>query len=266
MSLPVVLIIGLGEIGKPLFNQIKKTYPQACGIDLQPVDITAPVALMHVCYPFTPTNSFIATTAEYARKYAPKVIIINSTVAPGTTRAIAARTGTPVVYSPVRGKHTNMAADLVHYHKFIAGTDDAAVTTVAAHFDNIGLHTTKLSTPEALELAKLLETTYFGLLIAFAQNMNRFAHACDADYNEIHKFFKEIDYLPHHLFTPGYIGGHCVMPNIALLKTQFTSELLDAIVASNQRQGEELGKTAVEREHSKDRIRITPRIIDEDAS
>ena len=78
-----------------------------------------------------------------------------------------------------------------------------------------------MSSPEALELAKLLETTYFGLLIAWAQEMNRFAETANADYLEVGKFFREIGYLPNVLFQPGFIGGHCVMPNIALLQQRF---------------------------------------------
>jgi UDP-N-acetyl-D-mannosaminuronate dehydrogenase len=97
-----------------------------------------------------------------------------------------------------------------------------------------------MSTPEALELAKLLETTYFGLLIAWAQEMNRFAGTVNADYLEVGKFFREIAYLPNVLFQPGYIGGHCVMPNIALLQQRFESEFLEVIKRSNKTRMAEL--------------------------
>ena len=49
--------------------------------------------------------------------------------------------------------------------------------------------------------------------------MNRFAETVNADYLEVGKFFREIAYLPNVLFQPGYIGGHCVMPNIASAST-----------------------------------------------
>ncbi len=256
---PVVVCIGLGEIGKPLFEHLRRADPTARGVDIDPVAISEPVSIMHVSYPFTPTSGFVETTVEYAKKYRPEVIVVNSTVVPGTTREIAARAGVPAVYSPVRGKHTKMAADLMKYRKFVAGEDAAATARVAAHFEAAGFSTGTMSTPEALELAKLLETTYFGLLIAFAQEMDRFARQKGADYQEIPRFFEEIDYLPPQVFLPGYIGGHCVMPNIALLKTQFRSELLDAVVSSNDRKGEELGRAAVAREHGKDRARIEPK-------
>ncbi|MBN1959832.1 MAG: hypothetical protein JW841_02695 [Deltaproteobacteria bacterium] len=258
MAEPIVLVIGLGEIGMPLFELIKKAYPKACGIDIKPAAITESVDYMHICYPYTPTNDFIEATEKYAKKYKPKTIIIHSTVVPGTTKNIALRTKIPTIYSPVRGKHSNMAADLLHYHKFVAGTDDEAVSKIASHFKKVGLKTTILSAPESLELAKLVETTYFGLLIAFAQNIERFAKACGADYNELHKFFGEVGYLPKHQFTPGYIGGHCIMPNIELLNSCFKSEILEAIKTSNEIKGIELGQAAINREHGKNRTRVTP--------
>ena len=103
-----------------------------------------------------------------------------------------------------------------------------------------GMNTKRISSTQTLELSKLLETTYFGLLIAWAQEMDRFAKKIDGNYNEITEFFKEISYLPPYVFQPGYIGGHCVMPNIQLLQDQFSSKFLDSIRSSNEQKGNEL--------------------------
>jgi hypothetical protein len=91
-----------------------------------------------------------------------------------------------------------------------------------------------LSSPEASELAKLTETTYFGLLIAFAQDVERYCDASGADYGEIVAFYEEISYLPRVKFFSGIIGGHCVMPNIEILGQFQKSVMLDAIKSSNQ--------------------------------
>ena len=66
-----------------------------------------------------------------------------------------------------------------------------------------------------------------------------------ASYDDINAFLKEIDYLPTNVF-PGHIGGHCVMPNIAILRNRFASAFLDAIVKSNESKEQELlvGATA----------------------
>jgi UDP-N-acetyl-D-mannosaminuronate dehydrogenase len=228
------LIIGLGEVGQPLWHVLKRDDPDTIGIDIEPAFIDVAIGIMHICFPFKDQAQFQSAVVDYARKYAPEIVVVHSTVVPGTTRAIEQASGIPTVYSPVRGKHTKMVDELYSYAKFVAGADARATERICDHFISAGVKAEMMSTPEALELAKLLETTYFGLLIAWAQEMNRFAGAVNADYLEIGRFFREIAYMPAVLFQPGYIGGHCVMPNIALLQQRFTSEFLDVIKSSNE--------------------------------
>lgn len=229
----VTLVIGIGEVGQPLREALEKARAGVIGIDMEPVTVDVSVGIMHVCFPFKDAAQFQDALVAYARKYSPEVIVINSTVVPGITRAIEAACMIPVVYSPVRGKHTKMLNELYNYVKFVAGADAEATERVMAHFESAGLRCEAMSSPEALELAKLLETTYFGLLIAWAQEMDRFAGAVNVDYLEIGRFFREIDYLPGVLFQPGYIGGHCVIQNIDLLQRRFQSDFLDAVKKSN---------------------------------
>jgi UDP-N-acetyl-D-mannosaminuronate dehydrogenase len=98
--------------------------------------------------------------------------------------------------------------------------------------------------PEVGELSKLVETTWLGVLIGWAQEVERMAAQCNASYDDVNAFIKEIDYLPTDIF-PGFIGGHCVMPNIAILRTKFASRFLDAIVESNESKEQESLVTAV---------------------
>lgn len=226
------VVVGLGEIGRPLLELIQ-TRHTAMGVDLDPVHIEGECEIMHICYPFQ-IDDFVKTTAEYIRKYRPGLTIVNSTVIPGTTRAIAAASGLPVVYSPVRGKHAHMKEELLHYVKFVGGLDRAGSEQAAEHFKTIGMKTRILSSPEAAELAKLSETTYFGVLITWAQEVERYCDQLGLDYDEIIAFYEEIKYLPPTAYFPGVIAGHCVMPNVKLLQTLFTSKLLDTIESSNQ--------------------------------
>jgi len=236
----VTLVVGLGEVGKPLYTILKRQEPRTVGIDIQPASVDETIGIMHICFPFFDAAQFQNAVVGYARKYSPKVVVINSTAVPGTTRGIESEIGIPCVYSPVRGKHTKMVDELLTYVKFVAGADANATEQVQDHFRAAGLKSETMSVPEALELAKLLETTYFGLLIAWAQEMNRFAETVDADYLEVGKFFREIAYLPGVLFQPGYIGGHCVMPNIELLQQRFQSEFLEVVKRSNESRRSEL--------------------------
>jgi UDP-N-acetyl-D-mannosaminuronate dehydrogenase len=239
---PVVLIVGLGEVGRPLSEILQKTY-ECVAVDIQPVSVNRPCSVMHVCYPFQ-IKDFAGTTARYTEQYRPELVIINSTVAPGTTRKVSeAIKGVPVVYSPVRGKHARMVSDMLKYAKFVAGFDAGSSQAAEEHFRKAGFKTDRFRTPEIAETSKLLETTYLGVLIAWAQEVERIAKHAGASFDEVNAFIKEIDFLPSHVF-PGVIGGHCVMPNIAILKTQLKSDFLNLIEMSDEQKRKESGVPA----------------------
>ena len=53
-------------------------------------------------------------------------------------------------------------------------------------------------------------------------------------YDEVVSFYEEIAFLPPVKYTPGVIGGHCIMPNIDILGTLMDSDLLAAVRSSNE--------------------------------
>jgi len=119
------------------------------------------------------------------------------------------------------------------YTKFVGAMNRDAGRRAAEHFHSLGMKTKILSSPEATELAKLTETTYFGLMIAWAQEVERYCDESGQDYNEVISFYEEIKFFPPVKYFPGVIGGHCVMPNIEILRKRYRSSLLEAIQASN---------------------------------
>jgi UDP-N-acetyl-D-mannosaminuronate dehydrogenase len=228
-----VVVAGLGEVGKPILELVSEQH-NAIGVDISPpVERIAQVDVLHVCYPFE-INDFVGETARYIERYKPALTIINSTVGIGTTRAISERTGTAVVNSPVRGKHACMLEELRLYTKFVGAADPEAGEQAARHFQSVGVNTTILSSPEATELAKLTETTYFGLMIAWAQEIERYCDQVGANYDEVVSFYEGIKFFPPVKYFPGIIGGHCVMPNIKILSRLDRSVILEAIEASNR--------------------------------
>ena len=236
MSEEVVIVAGLGEVGRPLLHILSRSY-ECVGIDVDPVRVDRPCSVLHVCYPFQ-MKDFVGTTVAYVDKFKPKLVIINSTIAVGTTRKVQQSVGVPVAYSPVRGKHAKMEQDMLHYQKFVVGRDSQATQLASQHFARAGFKVATFPTFEAGEVGKLLETTWLGMLVGWAQDVERMAAQCGASYEDVNAFVKEIDYLPKGVF-PGHIGGHCVMPNIAILRKAFSSRFLDAIVESNERKEKE---------------------------
>jgi len=227
------LVVGLGEVGGPLLEIIKGSQ-EAYGVDIQPTGPIPHCDIMHICFPYVDGEKFVAESVRYIGKYRPLLTIVNSTVGPGTTRAISEQAKADVVYSPVRGKHVKMKQDMLHYVKFVGALNPTAGQKACAHFQSIGMKTRLLGTPEAAELAKLTETTYFGLLIAWAQELERYCQKFGANYEEVISFYEEIGFFPPVKYFPGIIGGHCVMPNIKILKKSFRSDILDAIEKSNE--------------------------------
>lgn len=228
----VDLVVGLGEIGRPLSEILNQVYT-TCERDIAPVPVTEPVQVLHICYPYE-IGDFVGTTTSYVDEYKPDLTIIHSTVMPGTCRRISDRASCQIAYSPTRGKHTHMREDLLRYTKFVAGVEPGAAEAASQHLARAGFKVRTIGKCEGLEMAKLVETTYFGVLLAWAQEVERFAHSIEADYDEVMAMAEEVGYLPPVVFRPGYIGGHCVIPNTFLLEMVRPSPFLDLIRSSNE--------------------------------
>ncbi|MGA9720880.1 MAG: hypothetical protein WBQ86_00365 [Candidatus Binatus sp.] len=233
------LVVGLGEVGAALAAILDRN-ETVLRHDLDRVKIEEPIGTMHLCIPFQTPGQFETVALGYINRFQPALTIINSTVLPGTTRSLAEKSYRAVAYSPVRGKHVRMQEDLMRYFKYVAAPDRTVAADAEAHFQAAGMKTRRMAEVESLELAKLAETTYFGVCIAFAQEMNRYAERVGGDYTEAVDFFDEVDFLPRKRYFPGFIGGHCVIPNIKLLLEIAPSPALEAILDSNERRANEL--------------------------
>jgi UDP-N-acetyl-D-mannosaminuronate dehydrogenase len=229
-----VLVVGLGEVGKPLRTILSRHY-STVGIDIElPAEQIEHAYVMHICYPFE-IHDFVGETVRYIARFKPTLTIVNSTVAVGTTRKIAALSGADVVHSPVRGKHAHMQDEMLSYTKFIGALDSTAADNAARHLESSGFKTRILSSPETTELGKLAETTYFGMMIAWAQEIERYCDRTGTNYDEVISLFDEINFFPPVKYFSGIIGGHCVMRNIEILSRVERSALLRTIQDSNEK-------------------------------
>ena len=70
-------------------------------------------------------------------------------------------------------------------------------------------------------------------MIAWAQELERYCDRSGANYEELISFYEEIKFFPSVRYFPGVIGGHCVMPNIEILRKFDDSAILEAIQTSN---------------------------------
>lgn len=236
------LVVGLGEIGMPILTVLKKS-TNVVGFDIDPKKMNLkqfeatkndPISLLHFCIPYN--EKFEDIVIKTAKEKQPRGIVIHSTIKPYTTERIQKALDVPVIYSATRGVHKRMVKDLRRYTKFYSVYDGApnAKWIDRAYSDEMkkaGIKTKRMSSPLALELAKILvDTSYYGWLINYAQLTNMIAVEHKVDFDEMWTFSDEI-----HKFLgnrpkmyPGIIGGHCVLPNLDLMHNQ-TLDLIKEI-------------------------------------
>lgn len=254
-----VFVVGLGEVGSAIYSIIEDSGKfELYGYDIDPnktknsiEEIPKEVDIMHVCIPFPNKQKFAGIVEDYIKKFNPKLVIIHSTVAPGTTRLIHEATKKPIAFSPVRGKHPYLKEHIKYWPKWVAALDADALGRASKHLEELGLKVKKYGgTPESLELAKLFETIYRALLIAWWQEMHRITRHFGGDMKVIVEFIGEVheklrDRPP---MFPGYIGGHCLIPNTKILRSEYESKFLDIILESNELRAKELKNEDLKRE------------------
>ena len=235
------VILGMGEVGETLFNLLVDRKFDCIGIDLDNSKcknytenkIIENPQYLHVCLPGELTG-FTDIVVNWINKIKNiKVVIIHSTVKPGTTKNIQEKCSMPILFSPVRGVHKRFLNDIKKYTKFIsfdgAEIDSKIRIDLEKRFEKIDW----MSTTKTAELAKILvDTTYYGWLINYAQITKMICEKENVDFDEMWKFADEIhENLGNRpKMFPGIIGGHCVIPNLNLVKY----ENLDVIKKINE--------------------------------
>ena len=228
------IVVGIGEIGKPILKLLSKNNI-VVGFDLKPDLIderkferykNLQTSFLHVTIPVS--SKFESNLLQLYKKFKPECIVIHSTISPGTIEQIQKKLDVPLMYSATRGVHKRMLKDIKRYTKFFAISKNApkkqwAIKTYSKKMKNCGIKTKQMSKPETLELAKIIcDTSYLGWLINYAQFSNMIARQYNVNYDEMWSFSNEI-----HKFLgnrpkmyPGFIGGHCVIPNLDLIHNQ----------------------------------------------
>ena len=204
------VVVGLGEIGKPILQLISKTTP-VIGYDIDQKLIDKKLVkkydslktrLLHISIPFT--KNFIPNIMILYKKFNPESIIIHSTISPGTTKQLQEKLPIPVIYSATRGVHKRMCYDLKRYTKFFAIEPNApnakwAALVYSTMMKKCGVKTKKMTSPITLELAKIVcDTSYYGWLINYAQLSNMIALEHKVDYDEMWSFADEIHRSEEH--------------------------------------------------------------------
>jgi UDP-N-acetyl-D-mannosaminuronate dehydrogenase len=232
-------IIGHGQIGKAI-EDLYNCNGVICDIYDIGLDLNEMYNcdIIHICIPYD--EYFVDACAKYMETLKPEITIINSTVQVGTTRQLE-KFG-KVAHSPIRGVHPKLLRGIQTFKMFVGTNDPYVGEIVANHYTDLGTGSVVIcKSSETTELAKLLDTTYYGLCIAFHKEakalcdevgvdfeyaMTEYNSSYNAGYEHLGK--REV-MRPVLQDMPGPIGGHCVVPNAKILQKIWDSEVLSLI-------------------------------------
>ena len=235
------IILGMGEVGETLFDLLVDRKFDCVGIDLDNTkckkysenEVIKNPEYLHVCLPgeLTGFTDIVLNWMDKIKNI--QVVIIHSTVKPGTTKIIQEKSSIPILFSPVRGVHRRFLDDVKKYTKFISFDGIEIDSKIKIDLENRFEKVDWMSTTKTAELAKILvDTTYYGWLINYAQITKMICEKENVDFDEMWKFADEIhENLGNRpKMFPGIIGGHCVIPNLDLIEY----ENLDMIKKINE--------------------------------
>ena len=223
MTSGVQIVFGLGEVGSAIQSVLRAGGHTVYGVDPWKAIDELPdgdldVQAIHICFPYS--SSFVREITAYEDIFRPDLVIVHSTVKPGTCDPHG------WVHSPVQGKHPRLAESMTRFDKWFGGrrADQAAVL-----FEGADVFAQVFPDALTCELAKVLDTTRYGWEIVWVKEVAAICKAYGVDVVDVHDLwtynynagYRDLGYSD---FTrsvlnpvPGPIGGHCVMPNLELL-------------------------------------------------
>jgi UDP-N-acetyl-D-glucosamine dehydrogenase len=169
-----------------------------------------------------PNLSFVKEAATSLARYITKstLVILESTVQPGTTRSLLAPLISQhsklkledfeVAYSPERIDPANKTWKLQNTPKIVAGLSTKGTILAKDFYSRFVDHVIVCESPEVAELAKLLENSFRYINISFINEFSLFCRKMGVDIEQVIRLAssKPYGFMP---FYPGVgVGGHCI--------------------------------------------------------
>jgi UDP-N-acetyl-D-glucosamine dehydrogenase len=207
-----------------IINQKARKYLKASTdtAELHKCDIVIVCVQTPVLADKTPDLTFVTSALEVITDNVRpgQLVIIESTVAAGTTRSIALPIlqksglliGTEVFlsFSPERVDPGNKKFGLYDIPKVIGGLNEDSLITAVAFYSRIFKQVVPVSSLEAAEFTKILENTFRLVNISLVNELVTYANAINVDMWEVvdAAATKPFGFMPHYP-GPG-VGGHCI--------------------------------------------------------
>lgn len=237
-------ILGYGEVGQAIAKFYKnprlrkRSGFQAKIKDLNRDDCLKGVEILHVCIPWS--DNFIKIVKKEIKDIKPRLTIIHSTVPLGTTKKI----GGMIVHSPVRGVHPHLYEGIKTFVKYIGADSKKAAKLAQKYLESLGIKTKVFYPSVTTEIGKLLDTSYYGVVIAWHGEMKKICQKYvvnfekavtdfNKTYNRGYTKLGKKNVVRPVLYPPQKTGGitkHCIIPNAEMLNKYFKSKAIDLIL------------------------------------
>ncbi len=247
MDIKTGIIIGLGEVGYSWFKILSENSNlNITGIDNAKGNLKKKAdreeegkSVLHICIPFL--DKFEEIASEYITKYNPDLVINNTSCKVGSTRNLYNLVKVPMVHFPVRGVHPNIDKGIKTFVSAIGPVDKLSGKLAGEYLNELGIKYKTFNSPEETEMAKLLDTSYYGWNILFAKQVYELCKEKGLDFDNVYTRFNEsynegYEQLgrrevvrpvltPPQIFNKkigikdNKINGHCVRTNLEILKS-----------------------------------------------
>jgi UDP-N-acetyl-D-mannosaminuronic acid dehydrogenase len=220
--------------------RVSDDYSVLKDVDIILIDVETPADGHHI-----PRYESLEKACHQVGKYLcpGKVVIIESTIAPGTTEYLVKpileeesgfRAGLPDGFGLCYSYERVMVGRLIHnireYPKIVGGLDEESIRIAMEMYKTIvkgGVHGTDITTAE---VSKTVENSYRDVQIAFANEVALLCEALDVNVYDVREFVNGLPNDPsvpranpvRNMHFPGAgVGGHCLCKDTWLLMYGF---------------------------------------------
>ena len=243
MKITNVGIVGFGQIGKAVKQlAVKKYKVYALDVNLDEIKNNK-IDVLHLCFPFS--DNFVKDAIKYINKINPKLVIIESTLAPKTTQKIAKKIKCEICHSPVRGVHPHLYEGIITFDKYIGPATKNSAKLASQYYRSLGVKVKIFDNSLTTEIAKLMCTTYYGWNIIFEKEMHKMCQKTGINFDQAYTIWNHeynrgyaklgMKYVvrPVLKHVDGPVGGHCVIPNCEILNKHLSNIISSTVSKSN---------------------------------
>jgi len=242
-----IALLGTGEVGGAIKKIAKEKGFKVLVRDLKYDEFDGgSIEALHVCVP-QKDGKFTDIVSHAVLASNPKLVIIHTSTAPGTTEKVFKKINIPTAHSPIRGDHPDLYNSVKNiFVKYVGGVDETSTKLAIAHLKKIGIRKVK-NGGSALntELGKMVNILGFTWSIIFSKWVKEICDDLGADFDMVYKDFTETynkgyeknrSDVRQPVLKPvkGPIGGHCIIPDTILVDGVYKSDLTKFILKKDE--------------------------------